>query len=179
MVKKDQQLYLIIIALAVVLVGGGGYWLYKQSHKSATVSSATSTDPTQTQGGPPAGGFRGGSGGGRSGGANFARVSGTLTAKTATTLTINTSNGTQTVTFDSLTRFNKSDGTTMSTITLTEVNIGDTVTAMGAKDSSGNITTAQMVFDGVMPTRPQGGQGQTPPSGSNYNGSDNNSGNAI
>ncbi|HUD20958.1 MAG TPA: hypothetical protein VMQ44_02740 [Candidatus Saccharimonadales bacterium] len=174
-IKKDQQPYFVMIALVVILIAGGGYWLYKQNHKTTTVSGSLTNTASTPGNGFGGGRFGSGQGGNRD---NFSRVSGTLTAKTDTALTIkDTSGATDTVTISSTTRFNKSDGTNTSIITLADLAIGDTINAMGTKDSSGSIT-ARMVFDGVMPTfqpgqNPSGGDQYQPPTDNSNNGDNN------
>jgi len=150
--KLDQQrLYLGVIAIVAILAISGGSWLYQQNHQSTDDNSPTAaTNKNQF----PGDGQFGGRGNGQFSNANFSRISGTLQAKSETSLTIKTDSGDTTVTINSETRIGDGGGRDAASLTVDDLTLGETVNAMGEKDSSGNIT-ARMVFIGTMPSPPQ------------------------
>lgn len=90
----------------------------------------------------------------------MSRVTGTLTAKDNSSLTIKTDSGNTTVAIDSSTKITQGGDRDTESLTLSDLDIGETVNAMGEKNTSGQIV-AKMVFIGTMPDRPRDDTGAT------------------
>jgi hypothetical protein len=155
MVNKNQQFYFGIIVLIVVAAIFGGYQLLHQDKETGATDDQNSAIFGQGQ--PPGGRF---GGSGQFSRTNMSRVTGTLTAKDNSSLTIKTDSGNTTVAIDSSTKITQGGDRDTESLTLSDLDIGETVNAMGEKNTSGQIV-AKMVFIGTMPDRPRDDTGAT------------------
>ena len=132
---KRKLIYIIGIIVALVAVGAGSF--YGGTAYAAQQTAATRTAFFNGRGGAGGGGTGGGFGGG---------VAGTIKSITGNTVEVSTAQNVTTVTLSGTTTVMKSVA-----VTTADLQVGQTVTVRGQRDSAGNVTatTIQVVPAGA------------------------------